>query len=95
MLTESILHVLVEEGVSSKEEVLDTIMRSLNWRTRSTGPWQRLGAVKLLEAIAQTLELGPIRCRGGDQRDCRKNADEIGLATSRQLFATSIRERTG
>ena len=43
MLTESILHVLVEEGVSSKEEVLDTIMRSLNWRTRSTGPWQRLG----------------------------------------------------
>jgi hypothetical protein len=54
MLTESILHLLAEEGLISKEKVLDAINGLVELahddnRTRHNG-----SAVKLLEVIAQT-----------------------------------------
>jgi hypothetical protein len=54
MLTESILHLLAEEGLISKEKVLDAInglveLAREDNRTRHNG-----SAVKLLEVIAQT-----------------------------------------
>ena len=55
MLTESILHLLADEGLISKEKVLDAINGLLELaheddRTRGSG-----SAGKLLQAIAQTL----------------------------------------
>jgi hypothetical protein len=54
MLIESILHLLAEEGLISKEKVLDAINRLVELaheddRTRHSG-----SAVELLEVIAQT-----------------------------------------
>ena len=83
MLGESILHVLVEEGVISKEKVLELLdgVIELAREVEEIGPPRDRGwsAVQLLEAIAQTFAL-----KGSDEINSRP-------ATTRRS-AESLRE---
>src|SRR4030088_3486405 len=57
MLCESILHLLVEEGVISKEKALEAIGGVVELARENDGIGQRRSAVQLIEAIAQTFAL--------------------------------------
>ena len=57
MLCESILHILVEEGVISKERALDAINGVVELAREKDGIGEHHSATQLIEAIAQTFAL--------------------------------------
>ena len=73
MLCESILHILVEEGVISNEKALETIDGVLELARESDKTGQRrstsYSAVQLIEAIAHTFAATPART--ADRRRAR------------------------
>jgi hypothetical protein len=89
MLCESILHILVEEGVISSGKALEAIDSVVELaRENEVGQPRSASrsAVHLIEAIAQPSPLKDrtrlllFRQKGGDDGDVRKYADELGLA---------------
>ena len=105
MLTESILHILVEEGVISKEKALDSINGVVELTRENDDIGQRRSATRsaaqLIEAIAQTFALKGLdevtshRTQRGGRPECSRGSGSARPGNSCQLFATSIRERTG
>jgi hypothetical protein len=57
MLCESILHILVEDGVISKETALDAINGVVELAREKDGIGEHHSATQLIEAIAQTFAL--------------------------------------
>src|ERR1700730_13559901 len=99
MLCESILHILVEEGVISNEKALEAIDGVVELaRENDIGQSRSAGrsAVRLLKRSHRPLPLRgstrllPFRPRGRD-RNVREYADQLGLATHAYLSQDGAR----
>jgi hypothetical protein len=97
MLCESILHILVEEGVISKEKALDTINGVVELTRENDDIGQRRSATRsaaqLIEAIAQTFALKGLdevtshRTQRRGRPECSRGSGSARPGGSRLPFA--------
>lgn len=93
MLCESILHILVEEGVISNETALEVINGVVELTRENDDIGQRRSTAQLIEAIAQTFalkgldEVTPLPAERRGRRKCSRERGSARSGGSRLPFA--------